>query len=277
MANLSPNQPLRPLSVGDVVSAGVRIYRAHLTTYLTLSAFAHLWLIVPIYGWAKSAEISGRISRLAFGIITNQPESPAQAEQKTHPAMWNFFVAGLLVGLLFYGMYIAGVIILLILVLIGSLAAVALGSEPNSPTTIIMIGFLALIGIIGILVVFIRVFSRLMIVEVPIAVEDYVDGVSAIQRSWMLTQGAVGRIQLIVIATFLITLIVNIPVQIVALILPSGEDAGLTAILLSQLVLIGVSLVCNMFVMPLWQAIKAVLYYDLRARREGMGLQLRPR
>lgn len=27
--------------------------------------------------------------------------------------------------------------------------------------------------------------------------------------------------------------------------------------------------------MPFWQALKAVLYFDLRSRREGLGLQLR--
>jgi hypothetical protein len=27
--------------------------------------------------------------------------------------------------------------------------------------------------------------------------------------------------------------------------------------------------------MPFWQAIKAVIYYDLRSRREGLGLQVR--
>jgi hypothetical protein len=273
MANLSPNQLINPLSVGDVVSAGIRIYRTHLSAYLILSVFAHLWLIVPIYGWAKSAEISGRISRLAFGILTNQPESLAQAEQKTRPNLWNFFVAGLLVGLLFYGLYFAALIVMMILMIIGGIIAFAMGGSQSPVTTAVFV-LLAIVGIVGIIIVFIRIFSRLMIIEVPIAVEDNVDGVSAIRRSWMLTQGAVGRIQWIVIVTFLITLIVNVPVQALAFILPSGEDVGLSVTLISQLIIIGVSIICNMFVMPLWQAIKAVIYYDLRARREGMGLQL---
>jgi hypothetical protein len=29
------------------------------------------------------------------------------------------------------------------------------------------------------------------------------------------------------------------------------------------------------FMMPFWQAIKAVIYYDIRNRREGLGLQVR--
>ncbi len=31
------------------------------------------------------------------------------------------------------------------------------------------------------------------------------------------------------------------------------------------------------FLLPFWQTIKAVIYYDLRTRREGMGLELRKR
>ncbi|BAZ86107.1 hypothetical protein NIES806_23170 [Dolichospermum compactum NIES-806] len=34
-------------------------------------------------------------------------------------------------------------------------------------------------------------------------------------------------------------------------------------------------LIGGTFVMPFWQSIKAVIYYDLRSRREGLGLQLR--
>jgi hypothetical protein len=33
----------------------------------------------------------------------------------------------------------------------------------------------------------------------------------------------------------------------------------------------------TVFTMPFWQTIKAVIYYDLRTRREGMGLELRER
>jgi hypothetical protein len=35
--------------------------------------------------------------------------------------------------------------------------------------------------------------------------------------------------------------------------------------------------VLSIVILPLWQIIKAVIYYDLRGRREGLGLQLRDR
>jgi uncharacterized membrane protein (DUF485 family) len=30
-------------------------------------------------------------------------------------------------------------------------------------------------------------------------------------------------------------------------------------------------------VTPFWQAMKAIIYYDLRSRKEGLGLQMRKR
>jgi hypothetical protein len=40
-------------------------------------------------------------------------------------------------------------------------------------------------------------------------------------------------------------------------------------------VLFAVSILSGALIMPFWQVIKAVIYYDVRARREGFGLQLR--
>ncbi|WP_049790737.1 hypothetical protein [Trichormus azollae] len=68
-----------PLSMDNVVSAAVRLYRPHLKTYLQIAFTAHFWALVPIYGWAKYAAISGLISPLAFEELTNQPESVEDA------------------------------------------------------------------------------------------------------------------------------------------------------------------------------------------------------
>ncbi|WP_287239347.1 MULTISPECIES: hypothetical protein [unclassified Okeania] len=44
---------------------------------------------------------------------------------------------------------------------------------------------------------------------------------------------------------------------------------------LSFLLGYAIGLLGNVFLLPFWQAIKAVVYYDLRTRREGIDLQLR--
>ena len=274
MSSANPRNPIKPLSVGDVVSAGVRIYRSNLKPYLKLSVFAYLWAIVPVYGWAKYAEISARISRLAFGELTNQPESLSEAERQTSPRKWNFLVAGLLMGLIFSGIYIGVIIAVILLTIIGAvLTTIAPSASTAFVPLFILVGILMFIAI---LIVFIRIFSRFFILEVPLAIEDNLDGASTLRRSWHLTKGAVGRIQWIVVVAFLITLFIQIPSQVISAVLPTeGVDPAIA--FLSFLVILVVSFVSGILVLPFWQVIKAVVYYDLRARREGFGLNLQRR
>ncbi|UWU46657.1 hypothetical protein [Limnospira platensis] len=65
----------KSLNLGDVISAGFRIYRDHFKQYFTMAFFGFLWLIVPIYGWAKFAAISGAIARLAFFEVSERPRT----------------------------------------------------------------------------------------------------------------------------------------------------------------------------------------------------------
>jgi hypothetical protein len=271
MSNLSPGNPIQPLSVGDVVSAGVRLYRSNLKRYLILVLRTYLWIFVPVYGWAKSAEITARISRLAYQELINQPETLTEAQKQTEPKLWNFLGAGLLIGLILFGMYIAFVIGLFILLLIT--AGLTAAAQPLG----IIGGLLTVVAFIAGLVVFIRVMSRLFIYDVALAIEDNLDASSCLGRSWNLTKGSVGRIQWIFVVTFILTLIVNIPSQFAGALVPSGADADPGVAALMALLLFAITLLGSALITPLWQTIKAVVYYDLRARREGFGLELRDR
>jgi hypothetical protein len=53
------------------------------------------------------------------------------------------------------------------------------------------------------------------------------------------------------------------------------DGTGFSVLMLAATYAIG--LAASVIVLPLWQTIKAVIYYDLRSRREGLGLQLRDR
>ncbi|MCU0550324.1 MAG: hypothetical protein MUC48_13315 [Leptolyngbya sp. Prado105] len=271
MSNLSPSNPIQPLSVGDVVSAGVRLYRSNLKRYLILVFRSYLWIFVPVYGWAKASEITARISRLAYQDLINQPESMTEAMKKTEPKVWNFLGAALLMGLIFFGIYIAFIVGLVILGLITvGLASVNQGLG-------VMGGLMIAIAAIAALVTMIRILSRLFIYDVALAIEDQLDASSCLGRSWNLTKGSVGRIQWIVIVSFVLTLVVNIPSQIIGAAIPVNEDTdpGVTAI--AMLLVFAVSLLGSALITPFWQTIKAVIYYDLRARKEGFGLELRDR
>ena len=267
----SPSQ-IQPLSVGNVVSAAVRLYRSHLKSYLNLAAIAHLWVLVPIYGWAKYAAISGLISRLAFGELIYQPESVQAASSHVNPRLWSFLRIGFQVGIsllvVYFGLVIVGGIV-------GGLLGVVLGTILGT-TGVVIATTLAIILMVVILLLGLTWFySRWIVAEVPLAVEENINGGESVARSWELTKASVFRIQGIVLVAFIVTL----PLLFVLNYIPSlfliGLEPGSAIYSIVYLISWIGSLIGGVLVMPFWQALKAVLYLDLRTRREGLGLQLR--
>ena len=268
----SPGQ-IQPLSVGNVVSAAVRLYRSHLNTYLKLAAIAHLWIIVPIYGWAKYAAISGLISRLAFGELIYQPESVQAASSHVNPRLWSFlrvaFQVGISLFVIYFGLAILGGIVTALLgVILGGILGGSKGVVVVTTLAIIVTAIIVLLGLTWF-------YSRWIIAEVPLAVEENINGAESVARSWELTKASVLRIQGVVLVAFFVTLpLVFVLNYIPSLFLIKLEQGTVIYGIVYFISLIG-SLVGGAFIMPFWQALKAVLYLDLRTRREGLGLQLR--
>lgn len=270
---------LPPLSIGNVVSAGFRLYSAHLKTYLQLALFAYLWVLVPVYGWAKYFAITALISRLAFNELIHQPESLDVARQKVNQRLWGYLGLMLLVLLIFTGFYF---VILLIAALVGVLAGIILvpvlsAISVDDAGSAIGVALATILGGVIFLGGFSWLVARLLVVEVPLAIEENITASQSLARSWELSQIAVWRIQGIVLISFLVTL----PILILTNYVPSFALVGVqdNATLywtLYPFALI-LSLAGGVLVQPFWQAMKAVLYYDLRSRREGFDLQLRDR
>lgn len=280
MANTpSPHQPMKPLSVGNVVSASLRIYRDHFQSYYLLALKAYPWLLVPIYGWAKFAAISGLISRLAFQEVIEKPESKREAMRHINPRMWQFFVSGLLVFLIIFATLLVEIIVLGIGVAIFS--GVLQGIIENRLVVILIAILLPIVVIIVFLGVYIWVYSRVSIPEVAIAIEG-LEGSASIGRSWNLTKGSVVRLQLIYFVAVLITIPVSFVIQIastiIQLVFPLifPQDSSIFA-LFYFLCIFGLSVAGGAVFVPFWQIIKAVIYYDLRSRREGIDISLRDR
>lgn len=279
--NLSPQSPMRPLGIGNVVSAGMRLYTSHLKSYLGLSLKAVLWSLIPIYGWAKACTINAQIARLAFSELVNQPESVKSAEDSVSSRMWSFLGLQILVSIILFvanfGLSIVGGFITAIPTLI-------LRNSLQDAGVAALIALIRLVVNLATFVAYIWVYSRVMIPELPLAIESNVDVGTSISRSWDLTKGSVLRIQGVVLVASLITLPIFVLVLIpIMLFIPSFMSASSSpdtlggAILLFFLSILIVALLANLLMMPFWQAIKAVIYYDLRSRREGLGLQLRDR
>jgi len=272
--NLSSSGQTGPLSVGNVVSASLRIYRDHFKSYLGLAFVATLWSLVPIYGWAKYSAILGLISRLAFGEVREKPETVSDARREVNPRLWRFLWAGILTFLIYIGVSLVGGIAMGIL----AVGAGAIFGQ-NSPIVAVL---LVVVTVIAFFIIYIRIISRLLIVELPLAMENNIGASSAIGRSWELTKGSVGRIQWIVFVGILVSLPLTIVVQILSWIVQSvltavlGAESGIFFLVYYLLILL-LSFGSGALVTPFWQAMKAIIYYDLRSRKEGLGLQIRDR
>jgi hypothetical protein len=279
--NPNPTQQMGSVSVGNVVSAAVRIYRDHFKLYFGLAFSAYAWIFVPVYGWAKFSAISALISRLAYSEVIERPETVNDARRHVMPRMWSFLGVGFLVGLITFGVGVGVVVGAVFVVSVFGILAGILGTILGQNT--MAIGILILLGIIAfiaVIIAYVRLMFRLFIVEMPLAVENNVSTTLAISRSLELTKGFASRLQWIVVVAFLVTIPVSIVVQIVITILQTvlttlfATDSPIVWLVYLFIVL-PLSFASGALLIPFWQAIKAVVYYDLRSRKEGLGLEIR--
>jgi hypothetical protein len=277
--NFGSSNPMQPLSIGNVVSAAVRLYRSHFSQYLGLAFQSLLWGIIPIYGWAKASAISAMIARLAFGELVNQPEPITTTRSQLKPRLWTFFGTQILVFIILFAVNIGRGILQFS---IDNILIFTVGQE-----NFLFLLISPLVTLAG-LFVYIWIYSRIFIPELPIAIEEDVDSLDSISRSWELTKGHVLRLQCIILLASLITfplMVVALSPLIFAFISlvstiatnPSATPGSevIASFLIFMLIGIILFLIAAVLVSPFWQVIKAVIYYDLRNRREGLGLQLR--
>jgi hypothetical protein len=263
------SKPLGLLTIGNVVNASLRLYSSNFWRYFRLSLFAHLWLLLPIYGWAKYYSEAALISRLCLGELTGQPESNTEARVYIKQKFWSFlllaFGIGIRIFLVYMGFYALIMAIAFISIAFFASAGILAG-------IVIGLGIFAIF--IGAVIVTIGLVSRWIVAELPLAVETGFNSGKSMERSWQLTKTSVGRIQGIVFVAFLVT----IPIQSVSSI-PQFAVIAFDPNSSAYWVVYGVSLIFSLgggaVVMPFWQAIKAVIFFDLRNRREGLDLQLR--
>ena len=314
---------IQSLSVGNVVSAGFQLYGAHAKQYLTIALFGTLWILLPfaavvpvvlffaivqnyyatlgliipalivllLYASAKYLTNLALIARLAFGELTNQPETLADARRYVRSRQWSFLRASFLLGLIYTGILIVFYIALAIAIV--SLVIAFGGSQlfqTRSPEALAANGGAIALLVLLIVLLFLAFLTflfwfaaRFVATELPLAVEPGVTAMQTIGRTWSLTKGSAWRIALILFVTSLVTLPLQLLVRILigaanVVINIAGFSQGSSSFTaLSFLIAYILSFAVSIVVVPLWQVIKAVIYYDLRSRREGLGLQLRDR
>jgi hypothetical protein len=273
---------MRPLNVGDVVSAGISLLRSHFKTFLGLSFKGVLWYLIPVYGWARGLMIFAQIARLGYQDIIHEPESVPASLRKVEPRLWSFLGVAILVAIIQFAVNYA------ISSVGGVLMAPFLAISAAGAAAAVLAGILIVVLQLAMLAAQIWIQARFWMYDIIIATEADIEPTSSISRSWELTKGSAGRVLLVLLVAYLVMaplylltlvpFIITVPFFVTA----NWENPDPTigfALLLAFLAFFVLVLLAAILSIPFWQAIKAVLYYDLRSRREGIDIQLsdRPR
>ncbi|WP_310411299.1 hypothetical protein [Chamaesiphon sp. OTE_8_metabat_110] len=234
---------------------------------------------VTLYLIAKYSTDRAVICRLAYQQLIDAPETVADATRQLTPRTWAFLRLSLLLGLymflITFGAYIAFALTLFIIAgIFGVLSQGNLGTFAYIIIVVLGIG----LGVLAIALV-LRFYAYWFVSELPLALESTSTSSLAsfgLRRSRQLSSTAVRQIILIITVAFLIT----IPLSMISSI-PSFIGQAMTLSTTQSVIATGgflvfISFILNiaieLFVMPFWQIIKAIVYFDLRNRREGGDL-----
>lgn len=322
------------MSVGNIVTATIELYRARFREYFSLALQSVLWVLGPIlllllgfglmiagigvenfesggnevsntsliglgvlvlvasvvvgiYCGARSLLYGATISRLAFLDLRKTPETRTDAYRFVRRRMWKFFLAALWVGLILFGAYIGVMLVVMLLAVIGTVIVVAATGgqlDPaTSPEATIIIGLLTVLitfaVIISLVLVFAWLSARFFVYDTSLAIEERLEVTETVTVSWRLTRNHAFRVLAVILITYLVSLPVGFVVQVVATIAqmllmfgtPLPEELAQVAGFLVGLV---IGLAGNLLLLPLWQVVKSIIYYDLKTRKEGIDLKL---
>jgi hypothetical protein len=255
-----------------------------------------VWLVVALFCFGKYLANAGLISRIVFNDLSQRQETFKEAARVTRSLTWSYLGASVLYLVIFISAafvlsiafsFIGGILILMFAGIIQGIAGSGgiLGRDP------VAIGMLSVIIVIAMLLLFLGyvtalvwVMARFFFSEVPLSVEPKIGGIGAIGRSWELSKRSGWRLMSITTVGFLVTvpittlgqLIVALPLLAVQVSQPE-ENASAWATGISSLLNLISTLVITLLTMGFWQAVKAVVYFDLLNCREGNGLELQDR
>ncbi|MFN4279450.1 RDD family protein [Thermosynechococcus sp.] len=296
---------LHSLSSGNVVTIALELYRHQVNRYFLLSLFAHVWfflltiaavlivavalimggllaknalialLLLPamgllaalplyLFGWTRLMASGALLSRRIYAVLTALEESESEARSFIFPKMLNYLLATLMVGvilLIVYGVLGAiGYLIYLVGWPVVQLLEQNIQTEPARSLFFLTFLLSILLLLLVALLVISYFMARLSLVDVVLALEPECTPLKSVRRSWQLTQGQAWH----TLTVFFVASLATIP-------------ANLLSSIINSVVIIPVAgLFVAVLLLPLWQGIKAVLYWDLRVRNEGAAFQVRP-
>lgn len=242
------------------------------------------WVAVTFYFLAKYSTDRAVICRLAYQELANAPETVGDATRQLLPRMWGFLRLSWLVSL--YLFLVALVSYIGLAIAIGILVGIltyGLNLGTSNIAVSFIIGLLAIVLVVLWMALLIRYYAYWFVSELPLAIESTTSANFSISRSRQLSAIAANKVAAIIAVAFLVTIPINflgnIP-SFIGQIMTTSQSGPFanpsTQVIGSLLMLSGffLSLLAELIVMPFWQVIKAIVYYDLRNRREGSDLNI---
>lgn len=280
---------MRYFTPENSVTASINLYQKRFKIYFKISLISYLWLLVPLYGWAKCYAGLAVISRLAFSEIKGQVETINEAKNHINPITWKFLSAAFLSFLIVTSRGLFWLILWAIYWGIIS-SAVALWfqfllSLNYSLILLVMVAFVGINLLINFwfLLKLIEIYSPFFIYDVPLAIEEDLTSSTTIYRSRKLTEGLKKPVVKVVIIASLITFLLSFICQFLF-----NFFGGLLIGLIQQFVFIDIqgynpavveiavsfiySIGFGIIIAPFWQILKSIMYYNLCCQKEGFDL-----
>jgi hypothetical protein len=299
--------PLRPLGVGEILDGAFQAVRANPRAMIGVSAavVATVTLISLLPqavaldrlatnpAFTGSSTVSAReavdavlaplgalltSSVLTFFAVTVLnallvvPVSAAVVGRRVSPAeMWQRARGRLLPAIGLALLTFAAVLGLWFVVLVPGIAALAAGQDAVG-------GLLLFVGIVAGFVLSVT-FTVRWALAAPALVLEKASVVTALRRSWRLTRGSFWRVLGIVLLTAIIVAIgqgaLSIPFSGLAELVPEGPPGATLGPTVGRLLVSGIGgIVSGAVFLPFGAAASALLYIDLRMRREALDVRL---
>lgn len=270
---------IRPRSTTEILDAAFQLFRRAFVPLVMLGAIGFLpfmaitvgflavgntpepAVFVALFIFFLPALLWYSVADAAMILVTSEmyrerPISPGAALRTVLPQAGRILLASL--GK--YGFMFGGFIVF---VLIGSIISALLGLVLKVSNSTVFIAIFSIILVLFSFAWMLYAASRFFAVPAAVVLEN-IGARAAISRTRALSLGVTGRICKVLVLTALLIGIAVVVVSI-AVIIPFGA-ASLAANVLSSLF--------NMLIYPFFSVVTALLYYDVRVRKEGYDLEL---
>lgn len=287
--------PLRPLTMSDVFEGSFATIRGNPAATIGMALLVGVACLIPsaLLTWgisqiptesATGADVTWQLANLGSevimaiggivltGILTavlgeailGRRMSPAEAWAAARPRIGGLLLLTLTVFAGAVGLVAVGVVVMLILVAVGSVAGAVIGG--------------VLLLVTGLLVIYLWIRFAL---AAPALVLERIGPIQALRRSWRLTAGQFWRLfgitLLATIAAGLVAAIVIAPASLllVGSALSASSPSDPAALGLGSLfLLMCISVLVDALVRPFLAEVTGLLYIDQRIRREALDVTL---